>query len=301
MSEQQIQLLGSIPELQQQVAQLRNAYETVVAQLNQRPAPAAAPPIPSFNLKPAKPETFDGRSRNPAQWCFQVDCYFRAVNVNEDSVKLAFAVSLLRGPASEWYRLREKRVEQGLEPAFDTWIALKTALVARFQTVNAAQVARDKLAQLRQVSSVRDYISSFNALVLQIPDLADVEKLDRFRRGLKPNIRKDVEIQGTLRELSFEETINLAERLDNVAGNFRSFSGRDFQGKPDLPPSTQNPSLSSSSGPAPMDLNAASFVKLTAEERERLMKLNLCFYCRKGSHRASNCPEKKREGKAKRH
>src|SRR5258708_16966127 len=67
-----------------------------------------------------------------------------------------------------------------------TWQMFYDGLIAMFKPVNAKKVARDKLAVLKQTHSVVRYNSEFQQLCLQINDINEAEKLDKYIRGLKP-------------------------------------------------------------------------------------------------------------------
>lgn len=66
------------------------------------------------------------------------------------------------------------------------------ALRHQFYPREAAQGARNKLAVVRQTSSVSAYIDYYQDLLLQLPNIAEDEKRDRFIKGFKPVIRKFV-------------------------------------------------------------------------------------------------------------
>ena len=74
---------------------------------------------------------------------------------------------------------------------------------------------RDELARMRQYGkeSVADFVFRFCATCLKIPDLSEVEKMDRFVRALAQEIRLQVELRGPQ---NFHEAAMFAERADAV-------------------------------------------------------------------------------------
>jgi hypothetical protein len=70
---------------------------------------------------------------------------------------------------------------------------MKTAILNKFHTINKAKKATEQLYQLRQFNKVSNYIAEFEALAIQIPDLGDAEMFRLFMRGLKHEVRNEME------------------------------------------------------------------------------------------------------------
>ncbi len=68
-----------------------------------------------------------------------------------DDDALAITISYLHGPAHEWW-IVYKETEDGRNVT--TWSTLKEALIARFETLNKENIARDKLAKWKQLKDV---------------------------------------------------------------------------------------------------------------------------------------------------
>lgn len=239
--------------------------------------------------KPQAPEAFNGDDKEDVDaWIFKVEQYFKMMEVNSDVKRMQYASTLLRGQAQLWYRLQCLRVE-GDDAPFDSWAAFVTALRQQFTTINIIKRARDRLANLRQYRDVQRYVFEFNSLCLKIPDITISEKMDRFIRGLKPNIRKEIELR---EPETLEEAMSMAERVDNI------HSATYFNPRLSSFRSNSRP-VNNSSGPTPMDLGAMKTSdrrenkgpgRLTPEERERLRKIGGCFYCRQTGHTLDQCP-----------
>ncbi|CAI7810198.1 unnamed protein product [Closterium sp. NIES-54] len=70
---------------------------------------AGESPLPSpVPLKPQRPPCFDPSQRGGPTvqaWLFTLNVFFDANYVSEDTAKIRYAVSLLRGPAMDWWRV----------------------------------------------------------------------------------------------------------------------------------------------------------------------------------------------------
>ncbi len=262
-------------------------------------AAAAGQPALQTNrhLKPSKPETFLGTSSQTdvGGWLFQLHQYLTIVGLADEVQAIQFASTFLRGPAAVWWRSQVEAVA-GLAP-FATWVLFSDALKQQFQPVNVERAARDRLAGLVQQRSVQDYVTHFRTLCLQIRGISADEKLDRFIRGLKPAVQREVQIRDPT---TFDIAIQVAERIDAVEYRMRQqlpSVQRTFP--PRFTASSVPPRLvpgSSYSAPAPsptpMELGALRRGPLTLNEREKLRQNGGCFYCRKLGHILPNCPER---------
>jgi len=158
------------------------------------------------------------------------------------------------------------------------WRSFKNALTEQFKPVNAVKTARDKLASIKQVKSVQEYSANFRSLVLEIPGITEDEKIDRFSRGLKDNVRLEVELR---EPATLNEAIKVADRYDTIT--FQHNKARPESAK-------RQTALPAPTGPIPMDIDNSRYRKLTEKDKEQLMKNRACFYCRKLGHMISSCP-----------
>ena len=186
------------------------------------------------------------------------------------------------------------RTTAGSSHPFESFGSFTAAVIQQFGTQNHSARARDKLHTLVQRASVRQYNTDFLSICLDIPDLHDTQRLDAYRRGLKPDIR--VHLISSHEYASFEATMALAERYDSLTylPSKSSYRPRFDSSRPSEPHST---------GPTPMELGnieedtselaamaGSKFPRLTDAERDKLRAAGACFYCRKPGHMASECP-----------
>ncbi|CAI7870450.1 unnamed protein product [Closterium sp. NIES-53] len=185
-------------------------------------------------LKPQRPPCFDPNQRRGTtvrSWVFTMNVFFDANYVESDAAKIRYAVSLLRGPAMDWWRVivtsprayEPPPQEEGpIGPAvtwssfcetaqYGTWDAWCAGLRARFEPIAASISAHQRLRTWRQLGPIQDYTSGFLSLREQVGYMHEAERVDRYFGGLKPDISHEI----MLRVLSnFNEILALAEKID---------------------------------------------------------------------------------------
>lgn len=72
-----------------------------------------------------------------------------------------------------------------LDSAPEDWLQLKTELRVYFKAENSISVARDKIRNLRQTSSIAQYVQDFMTITLSIPRMSAEQAVDKFIAGLK--------------------------------------------------------------------------------------------------------------------
>jgi hypothetical protein len=300
------QMMAFIQEMQSVKLQLDEA-RTQLAQAQHASMATATPPRPPV-LKPAKPDTFDGSKpgNRVDSWLFQLNEYFSACGVHNDLERVAYAGAMLRGAAGTWWRQRRTHAAAGMSDV-STWHQFSTELRDQFTIVNAVKVARDELAALKQTGAVQNYAIKFRDITLQIPDITDQEKLDRFVRGLKPRLQRELAIR---EPATLDDAIRMAERIDVLdfswqQRSYRAASADNHRSRPEpmelgnietkalaaihrtsdnTHPRALQPSLESKP-------RAPYRKPLTDEDRQRLRNAGACFKCRKTGHLARDCPE----------
>jgi hypothetical protein len=233
---------------------------------------------------------------------FGVNNYFKALEVPEDQHerRIDFAVTMLHGPALEWWRhtcmldARGRPKEEGEEGTWTafttplgvatrermarydrkptTWKEFTEALLARFDLVNVSIVARNKLKKLRQLTSVQEYTRRFLALCAECDDLSEAEKRDRYFDGLKLPIQQTLVLHGVE---DLPSMMALAERLDALQFQLRTRGPGD---KKQL---------------AAMEKRDGQHKKPKGKEADGRRKVAtkdiVCYRCQKLGHFARNC------------
>ena len=311
-------------EVQQTAArELQLQFEQLLAALNAQPAPAAAvPTVPVVPAEvaesartrlpdPVKPETFTGKlDQWPTAkiWVWLMNQYFSVWPHMSSQQKLSYAVQFLRGTAIRWWHSMQMLAVHGHIESIETWESFCHALCEQFRIEDEADQARDTLDRLKHAASVAVLNHKFIEAVMHIPpqEQVDADLKHKYISKLKPWLQYKVKVENpsTLRE-----AMAIADRIDRIRTNVDSTGfNRDgkqnkdnrYNKKSSLPPFRSNGASTSTS--TPMELGAIRSSdplrkKLTEAEKQRLIKTNGCFYCRKenAGHISSDCPLKKKE------
>lgn len=202
----------------------------------------------SPSLKLPKPAVFTGQKRDPTpqNWVHSMENYLVANSMDLTTpASVSIAAGYLADSALTWYRLYLAEVERGGVEAYDSWATFKTALLRRFTPIAPEVTARSKLCNLKQTQSVQSYAMEYNKYMLDIPDMNEKDRIDRFLRGLKCDVRVLVELQ---KPPTLMDAIELATQVDSIMWQARKgpLNGSNSSSHPHV-----------STGPTPMELGAA--------------------------------------------
>ncbi|KAF2282496.1 hypothetical protein GH714_044019 [Hevea brasiliensis] len=188
----------------------------------------------AFEMGRAKipePKSFGGArdAREVDNFIFDMELYFTATKNDSDAGQLKMVPMYLANDAKLWWRTKVEQSISG-QCSIVTWDDFKKALKAQFYPENVAYNARCKLAELQHTGSIREYVRSFTALMLDIKDMSEADRLFNFQKGLKPWARNELVRRG-VKELN--TALAAAESLDDYSSNV---SKRKFNS----PPSSDN-------------------------------------------------------------
>ena len=273
-------------------------------------------------IRPPKPDTFDGRQCDT--FIYSLEKLFEYHGESNSERRVALAVTFLRGSALRWYKCAEL---QDTSRQLTQWPNFIQALKAFFEASNTETLVRNKLANLKQMTSVAKYNDLFNGLIIEVTDLDPRSKLDMYMRGLKPQVQLHV----TLKEpLTLETAQRVALNVDGIlveTGFVRNAQPRENKFKSGNRSNNnrnnnrfnRSSNHSTSSQHVPMELGQAqdeshqdeyehedeSTVasaqanykgtnRLSADEQKRLMREGRCFSCGEFGHLSRDCPQRNR-------
>ena len=123
-------------------------------------------------------------------WTSLVRHYLTFMGGN-DSQQVAYAVTLLRDSAHEWFTAYERKHRQLPRD----WAQLSTALLERFGSNIRSQEAQSQLMSISQgMRSVREYASQFEMLLGRLESYDEGMLLNQFVWGLQPELARSVSL-----------------------------------------------------------------------------------------------------------
>ncbi|KAL0411643.1 UNVERIFIED_CONTAM: hypothetical protein Slati_3754000 [Sesamum latifolium] len=218
-------------------------------------------------LRIPEPKAYGGArdAKEVENFLFDMEQYFLAANVEDEARKVSTATMYLIGDAKLWWRAKYFEIQVN-QVRLDTWALLREAIRAQFFPENVEYNARRALRKLEHTGSMQDYVKAFSALMLDIRNMSEKDKLFTFIEGLKPWARI---------ELQRQRVTDLG-----IRGGAKSFRSNSNRGGGDRKPHAQSSSQGSSSRSKPQENRQGAPQRSTG-----------CFLC-DGPHRYRDCPKK---------
>jgi hypothetical protein len=230
-----------------------------------------------FHTRPFRLEfpRFDGD--NPANWSYKANQFFDFYQTPLYH-RLRMASFHMEGEALIWFQDADDAGQ------FPTWDAFLQALLTRFGPTYDDPM--EALMRLRQVSTVAEYTSQFEALSNRLRGVSEQNRLSCFLSGLKDDIRLPVRMLHPptlgaafgLAKLQEEYLLSFRKPL-RVSSSSVSFGRHHSWGQSSSLPSSAQPNASS---PLALPTKAASGLPIQrispAQMKERRDK-GLCYYC----------------------
>ena len=260
---------GTLLEQQLAVAESEKLKLSTALASSSTPVPAVvAPPrisqaiAPSAHVKGPPLTSFTGSMG------FEVDHWLRSVRKQfnffgsavfpDDLKRIAYAALYLEGAALDWWE-SEDRAD------VTTWEAFVALLHKRWQPRLAAEVARQKIALLKQRGTVSQLCNVLQQLMTQVPTMHEDDKIFAFKQALDKPLAAKVAEQAPK---SLQEAMYAAVQAELYVGRSSSSSNTNsFFG---LRQGGGNRFTPASSSTAPMEVSAldqideSSFVDDTA-------------------------------------
>ena len=219
-----------------------------------------------------KPKPFAGErdAKEVDNFCWQMGQYLEARGISDEPSKIATASAYLTDMAMLWWRRKHQEIRDGL-CRIDSWDVFQKELRRQFFPGNESYEARRKLRELKQRSSVREYVKQFTSLMLMVPDMGKDDLLFNFIDGLSTWAQREV-----LRKeaKTIDEAIRTAESL------------ADFDDRSKESPRPKRRSNSKGEKPDTSHKDESESDHTEGERRKHKPK---CFLC-KGPHLARQCP-----------
>ena len=270
-----------------------------------------------------EPDTFDGSDPRKLRF-FITRCrlHFRSrpEAFEDDSSKVMFALSYLKGTAFEYFKPALSGVSEDDMDWLEDWDAFVDILETQFGPYDAVGDAENDIMTLKMRDNQRisEFIVKFNSLQTRL-DWGDSALRHRFYLGLparlkdeicrgdgKPSTLQAMRLKAQRIDARYWERKNeitreqAAERTSKPEGKQSSNSGKQqtqqgnatSSNKEDKKPSNSGKQQASTSATQQPDLSGklGKDGKITAKERQYRMEKNLCLYCGDKNHRVADCP-----------
>jgi hypothetical protein len=190
-------------------------------------------PHPTGRLPKLPFNKFNGE--NPRLWRSNCEKYFQ-MNAVDPNAWVSVASMYLEGTAACWYESIDNT------SAIATWTTFCQALHDRFDR-DQHEVLIRQLFQIKQLSTVSDYVDRFTKLVDQLKAYSSTTDplfyTMRFVDGLRPELKAIILVS---RPQSLDAAISMALVQEEVAATPPALtSSRDWTPKPKFPPKTAWP------------------------------------------------------------
>ena len=173
---------------------------------------AASPPqiFATMHWKPKEPPCFFGRSTEDVHTWTSLVRHYLSFMGGSDVQQVAYAVTLLRESAHEWYIGYERRHRHSPRD----WAQLCDLLLEHFGSNIRLQEAQSTLMSISQGQRlVRDYASQFETLLGRLDSYDENMMLNQFIWGLQPELARSISLQypkSIAQAVSLAETTELA-------------------------------------------------------------------------------------------
>ena len=188
-----------------------------------------------------KPYKYKGE-RNPQiidAWVKTIDDY-KAYREYTDKETYRMARLLMIDQAKNWLTSYEND-----DNTTEKWSALKKSIMSNFKPANTIVILRDQLYNLKQTSTISQYIAEFLNIKLNITNIGNDEAIAQFIRGLKDTELKDRIIRlyrddaappmnEAITEANIYESSTLASQSYVTPNNYPGRNTRDIDDPMDL-------------------------------------------------------------------
>ncbi|KAL2231132.1 UNVERIFIED_CONTAM: hypothetical protein Sindi_1707600 [Sesamum indicum] len=167
------------------IADMRRDMEQMSIQIGLLQRAVGSTPMvahdPGARLRTPEPKAYSGErdAKEVENFLFDMEQYFLAADVRDEARKVATTTMYLTGDAKLWWRTKFAKI-QAHQVQLDTWALLREAIREQFFPENVEYNARRALRKLEHTGSMGEYVKAFSALMLNIRDMSEADKLFTF-------------------------------------------------------------------------------------------------------------------------
>ena len=145
-----------------------------------------------MNVKERKPYDGTRSAKALGNILWDMEQYLEQLGLFDDEMKVKMAAQFLKKDTKMWWRRRIDQISNGSASDITSWDDMKKALQTHFSPQDETWVARMKIKFIKQTESLQTYQREFASVVLELPDMAERDKVFNFIIGLKPWARNEV-------------------------------------------------------------------------------------------------------------
>ena len=270
-------LREEIGQLRTGLLEAQNAYNSLFLEIqslrgNVSPSPSIPRLAPMSRVNGKKTDVLRA-------WFEMATTYLEAIKMNPNSKEaVLYLIAHFDAPLTLWFLAMKRNANGDSTGGFSTVAELRDACLQYHRGRDLEKLARDKLKNAKQTSTVINYAHYLEDVFLSLPDYAEAGKVHDFIFGLKPHIKEAVQLH---EPTSFLAAVRLAQEKESAMSRPPS---KPSATPMDLGVMDANTTRKSSSGNRP---------PLSSEEHNRLREAGGCFYCRQLGHKRNECPQRR--------
>ena len=147
------------------------------------------------HVKVKEPESCDGTrsAKTLGNFLWDMEQYLERLSLPDGETQVKVAAQFLTKDAKMWWRRRVDQIVNGSADDITSWDDMKKALQTHFSPQDETWEARTNIKYIKQTESLQAYQREFASAALELPDMAERDKVFNFIIGLKPWARNEVE------------------------------------------------------------------------------------------------------------
>lgn len=234
--------------------------------------------------------TYEPSKQKLRGWLTAADNFVYNQKIEGEENKVRIISSYLRGQAWDWFEpilneannISKTSWEERTAKIMGSYREFKRALGKVFGELDERKSAAEKLAKLRQTTSVTAYITEFQTIMSSL-DWDDEAKEDKYVEGLKQEVRAGLIYYAKEAE-DLDELFERTQRIDRELQKSKKESHYQRQ-----PYTKTGRSLYVGSQGHRKDYDGDVIMKGAKVDLEKARKEQLCFHCGKKGHQARFC------------
>ncbi|PHT84835.1 hypothetical protein T459_13278 [Capsicum annuum] len=244
-------------------------------------------------IEAPKPNVFKGErnAQDVENFIWQLESYFEHVKIVDGAARIRIATMYLSDVAMLWWRRKKVDMERGLCTITD-WDQFTDELKEQFYPQNVVDEARRKLRELKQTSSIHNYVREFTKLSLLVTSFSSEDLLFFFLDGLQNWAKQELRRRNVK---TVDEAIKVAESLTDFHADYAK--SKDNRNKPiaakgERGDKGKDKFIPNKNREFKGERNQPSSFRKNYEEKKKGVanRDSGCYLCGDTSHFARSCP-----------